>query len=108
MSTTVSTGSRPSSGGHWPGLATDSARFPPAAAGRAIPVLAAALERAQRFATLGADRRRNVLGPGLAQRDKQIRDGTRRRGTAIVEHGRLVEQSLGQPSSFGPASGHTF
>lgn len=51
----------------------------------AIPVLAAALERAQMFAALGADRRRDHLGPGLAQGDEQVTEGPRRWGSAVAQ-----------------------
>ena len=49
----------------------------------AVPVLAPALEGSQRLAALGADRRRDRRGAGLAELDEQIADGPGRRGPAV-------------------------
>ena len=72
----------------------------------AVPVLTAALEGAQLLAALGADRRRDPGRAGLAQRDEKVRDRAGRRGLAIGQHRRPVQQGLRQPAPFSAAAGH--
>ncbi len=52
-------------------------------ADRAVPVLALALEGSQRLAALGAGRRRDRRGAGLAELDEQVTDGPGCRGPAV-------------------------
>jgi hypothetical protein len=64
---------------HRPGLAAGRAGFPPRPAAPAVPVLAAALQGAQRLATLRADRRGDSHRAGGAQRDQQVPNHARGR-----------------------------
>ena len=96
----TATGSRPSSSGHFahrgrPARSREATgRFSPQAAhgssrphaGRAVPVLAAALEAPDLPAAPGAGRQRDVPGAGVMQGDEQVRDGPGRRGPAVGEH----------------------
>ena len=61
------------------GLPAPHARFQPGTADPAVPMLAAALQGAQRLPAVGADRRRDRHRPGPAQRDQQIPDRPGRR-----------------------------
>ncbi len=61
-------------------------------AGRAVPVLAAALEGPQLPAALRAARRRDHRSAGGAQRDQQVGDGPWRRGPAVRQHRWPVSQ----------------
>jgi hypothetical protein len=72
---------------------------------RAVPVLAAALQGAQVFAALGADRRRQPRRARSAQRDEQIPDRAWCRGAPVDQHLGVVQQHLGKASSFLPAAG---
>ena len=83
-----------------------AARFADRTADSAVPVVAAALQRAQVFAALGAHRCRNVRCASLVQRDQQVPDRARGGRAAVIEHSWPVEQGLGESAAFGPAAGH--
>lgn len=92
--------------GHRPGVAAGRAGLPPGAADAAVPVLAAPLQRAQRLAARGTDRRGDVRRPRRAQRDEQIPDHPRRRGPALTQQRRPIAEGLGQAPPLGPAPRH--
>lgn len=93
---------------HRPVLAAPSAGFAPRTAAAAVPVLAATLEAAQPLVALGADRWRDAGCARLVQCSEQIPDDTRGRGSAVGQHRGPVQKGLGEPASFGPASGDAF
>ena len=84
-----------------PGLPARGARFGPLLAGRAVPVLAAALEGPQLLAALRAARRRDRPRAGLAQRHEQVADGPGRRGAAVGQHCGTSCQSRGKTARLG-------
>jgi len=86
------------------GVPAVRARLGPGAAYPAVPVLPATLQGAQRFAAVGADRRRDTHSTGVAQRGQQITDHPRCRRATVQEHRWVVGQGLGQSTSFGPPS----
>ena len=83
-----------------------AARFADRTADCAVPVVAAALQRAQVFVALGAHRCRNARCASLVQRNQQVPDRARGGRAAVIEHSWPLEQGLGKASSFGPAAGH--
>jgi hypothetical protein len=99
--------SLPVDGGNDPVLAAGRAASRPADAHAAIPVLAAALERAQRLAARHADRRGDHDGAGLAQRDQQVPDDPRCGRLTIGQDRRPLGEGLGELAPFGPAIGDT-
>jgi hypothetical protein len=83
-----------------------AARFADRTADCAVPLVAAALQRAQLFAALGAHRCRNARCTSLIQRDQQVPDRARGRRAAVIENSWPIEQGLGKASPFGPTARH--
>ncbi len=92
-------------GGNDPVLAAGRAALRPADAHAAVPVLASALERAQRLAARHADRRGDHDGAGLAQRDQQVPDDPRCRRLTIGQDHRPLGEGLGELAPLGAAIG---
>ena len=79
-----------------------AARFADRTADSAVPVVAAALQRAQVFAALGAHRCRNARCASLVQRDQQVPDRARGGRAAVIEHSRPVAAGPGQAGAVWP------